>query len=188
MHGRTDPVIFRDCFHATQLSGDWLEAYTRFTPQYLRELPTCIEDSTKKRILPGVPELLQELAARPAQVALALGTGNMERGARLKIEHFGLNPFFPVGGFGDHHEIRAEIMRDAVANSESHYQHHFQPRDSWVIGDTIHDVEGGKAIGARTLGVATGGAFSVNELRAAGADFVCDDLSDLRYVMSAFGL
>jgi phosphoglycolate phosphatase len=35
-----------------------------------------------------------------------------------------------------------------------------------VIGDTPHDVKCGKAIGARTLAVASGPAYALEELRA----------------------
>ncbi|MBI5059758.1 haloacid dehalogenase-like hydrolase [candidate division KSB1 bacterium] len=188
MHGRTDPMIFRDCFAASGLGETWNVAYQEFRPHYLRELPACIAASERKRLLPGVPELLSALAASSDQPALALGTGNMEDGARLKIGHFDLNRYFPVGGFGDRHEVRTEIMRDAVANSCVHYARNFDLNNTWVIGDTIYDIEGGRAIGARTLGVATGGAFSADQLRAAEGDVVIDDLSDTRAVLDIFGI
>jgi phosphoglycolate phosphatase len=186
MHGRTDPMIFRDCFVASGLGTEWTAAYLTFRPHYLRELPACIESSQRKRVLPGVPELLDALAARPQTAALALGTGNMEAGARLKIGHFNLNHYFPVGGFGDHHETRPAIMRDAVEKSQAHYGHAFAANDTWVIGDTIYDITGGQAIRARTLGVATGGAFSADQLREVRADVVLDDLSDTRAVLEIF--
>jgi phosphoglycolate phosphatase-like HAD superfamily hydrolase len=37
-----------------------------------------------------------------------------------------------------------------------------------VIGDTPHDVDCGKAIGARTLAVATGPGYDLEALRATG--------------------
>jgi phosphoglycolate phosphatase-like HAD superfamily hydrolase len=57
-----------------------------------------------------------------------------------------------------------------------------------VIGDTVHDIEGGKAVGVKTMGVATGGAFSYDELVAVGADVVFRDLSDTTAVMKALEL
>jgi phosphoglycolate phosphatase-like HAD superfamily hydrolase len=112
----------------------------------------------------------------------------MEAGARLKIGHFGLNLYFPVGGFGDYHHQRAYILRDAIRHAEEHWQRTFTPEDTWVIGDTVHDIEGGKAVGLKTMGVATGGAFSYEDLLAAGADVVFRDLSDTAAVMKALGL
>ena len=188
MHGRTDPVIFLDYFNAAGLEGDTQEAYARFCKAYIEVLPQYITATAKTRLHPGVEDLLKELHQRQEHVALALGTGNMEAGARRKVGHFHIEHYFPVGGFGDHHHERAEIMRDAVRNAEAHYHTIFEKSNCWVIGDTIYDIQGGQAIGAKTLGVATGGAFSADDLINAGADVVFDDLSDTKAVLNAIGV
>lgn len=185
MHGRTDPAIFRDCYRQTGLSGEWTSAYDEFCPAYLTALPPSIEQSAGKRLLPGVEAILEALSSRKSAVGLALGTGNMEAGARLKIGYFGLNHYFPVGGFGDGHEQRSDLIRDAWRKSESHFRQSFAPGDVWVIGDTCHDVEGGKSNGFQTLAVATGGAFTVDQLIAAEADVVLPDLADTQAVLRA---
>ena len=188
LHGRTDPVIFQDCFRTTGLSGNWEENFVLFRDAYLAALPSAIDESPKVHLQPGVHELLEALAARSGQAALALGTGNMEAGARTKIGRFDLNRYFPVGGFGDVHFERPDIMRDALANAERHYQTRFDLRNVWVIGDTPLDIAGGRSIGARTMGVATGGAFTFDELVAAAPDIVFHDLTDTERVLHAFGL
>ena len=48
---------------------------------------------------PGIPALLERLAAEP-RVTLGLLTGNIERGARMKLEPAGLNRYFSFGAFG----------------------------------------------------------------------------------------
>jgi len=188
LHGRTDPLIFRECHARAGLNGNWQEAYGRFKPVYLRELPIAIADNPRARTHAGVRELLDALVERSADCALALGTGNGEAGARAKIGHFDLNRFFPVGGFGDVHEERYLIMQDAIRNAESHYGNQFALRETWVIGDTVFDVEGGKRIGARTLAVATGGAYGLDELRAANPDVTLPDFSDTADVLKVFEL
>jgi len=188
LHGRTDPIIFRDCYFASGLRGDWETEYERFRAVYLEELPGMIASAQRAHLHAGVSELLAALEARSRDVALALGTGNMEGGARIKIGNFNLNRFFPVGGFGDMHHERTGILRDAIRNAELHWRARFDPRDTWVIGDTIHDIEGGKAVGLRTMGVATGGMFSASDLTSSGADVVFEDLSDTAAVLTAIGL
>lgn len=187
LHGRTDPTIFRELHELSGLSGSPEDNFVVFQQAYLEELPVSIAASNKARLQPGIPELLKALEARQ-DASLALGTGNMEAGARLKIGHFGLNRYFPVGGFGDVHHQRVDILRDAVRHATTHYQRTFAPGDTWVIGDTIHDVEGGQLAGLKTMGVATGGAFTADDLRAAKADIVFDDLSSTAAVLRAFGL
>ncbi len=187
LHGRTDPIIFQDCFRTTGLSGDWHQCFDLFRVAYLEALPGAIAESPQIGVHPGIAELLENLSKR-ADVALALGTGNMEAGARTKIGVFDLNRFFPVGGFGDRHDDRAGIMRDALQNAQAYYEMTFDLEDVWVIGDTPLDIAGGKAIGARTMGVATGGAFSFEDLLTAEPDVVFHDLSDTKRVLQALGL
>lgn len=187
LHGLTDPVIFRELHELSGLSGSPDKDFARFREAYLEELPAAIRNSPKARLQPGIQALLAELESR-SDAALALGTGNMEAGARVKIGYFGLNHFFPVGGFGDVHVERCHILLDAVYSAEEYYRTDFEAEDIWVIGDTIHDVEGGKLAGFLTMGVATGGAFTAEDLKASNADVVFDDLSNTASVLSAFGL
>ena len=56
----------------------FLDSYVHFLSQ---ELPR-----REGKLLPGVLELLERLKSRP-HVVLALLTGNVSRGARLKLEH-----------------------------------------------------------------------------------------------------
>jgi phosphoglycolate phosphatase len=188
LHGRTDPVIFKECFGRAGLTGGWQAAYGIFKKAYIQYLPDAISSNPKARVQLGIPSLLDALRNRKTQCALALGTGNGEAGARAKIGYFGLNSYFPVGGFGDEHEERFLIMKDAIHASERHYDCEFNLNNIWVIGDTAHDVEGGKAIGVRTLAVATGGAYTYDDLLTTGADFVFQDLSNTTAVLAALSL
>lgn len=186
MHGRTDPLIFRECFERTGLSGDWRAGYEAFKPAYLAHLPESIRNTPKARVHVGVRELLLALEREPDQFALALGTGNMEEGARTKIGFFDLNRYFAVGGFGDIHEERSMILLDAVQASVQYFGRDFSMEDTWIIGDTEHDVHGAQKIGARTLAVATGGKYSVEMLAATGAEEVRQDLSQTAELLELF--
>ena len=189
MHGRTDPLIFRDCYVVSGLGDEWEPAYEKFREAYIGELPDAIASrGPTARLHPGVAELLRRLGEMPERAAMALGTGNMEAGGRAKIGHFGLNRYFPVGGFGDTHHVRSEILHDAVRNAEQHWKRRFERERTWVIGDTPYDVEGGKALGLRTLAVATGGAFTLDELIAAEPDAALSDLSNTARVLKILDL
>lgn len=114
------------------------------------------------QVLPGVPELLSDLAAR--QVPSLLLTGNTEAAAWAKLECYGLSTYFHDGAFAEDGADRAGIARHAV--SVAQVRHGEISRDRMiVIGDTPHDVACGRAIGARTIAVATG-SHSFEELRA----------------------
>src|SRR5438477_503357 len=65
----------------------FLDSYVHFLS---RELPR-----RKGNLLPGVLELLQKLKSRK-HLVLALLTGNVSRGAQLKLEHYGVWHFFEI--------------------------------------------------------------------------------------------
>jgi phosphoglycolate phosphatase len=125
---------------------------------YERRLPASLP-RRRGKVLEGVREVLEDLDGRE-DVQSFLLTGNTPDGARAKLAHYGLDRFFRgEGAFCIDHGSRVDIARRAVplANGAEHV---------YVIGDTPADVECGKAIGARTIAVASGW-HSVEDLRAA---------------------
>lgn len=130
------------------------EIVQRFLEIHGRQLPGYLH-RREGHVLPGVREILEDLAGRDDVVNLLL-TGNIEAGATAKLAHYGLDGYFRAGGAfcvgpGD----RAEIAHRALPLANG--------SPAFVIGDTPADVECGKAIGARTIAVATG-AYSEAQL------------------------
>lgn len=120
---------------------------------YIENLPPHLSGATG--VLPGVRPILDQCAARP-DIVQGLLTGNMERGAKTKLGHFGLWDYFPFGAFADDSAIRNDLGPHALERAKTHSGHDFDPTDVWIIGDTPHDIECGKVIEAQTLAVATG--------------------------------
>ena len=110
-------------------------------------------------------------------IALGLLTGNLRRGAEVKLGSRNLWRYFPFGAFADDCEDRNRLGPHALRRARTHHGVEFAPADMWVIGDTPHDVVCARAFGARALAVATG-RHSADELRAAGPDAVFPDFSD----------
>lgn len=127
------------------LAGQLLHRYTELLPEWLQR-------RSAGRVLPGVLEVLDAAAGR-VDLELALLTGNIERGARLKLQHYGLWDRFAWGAFADDTPDRRDIARRARADAE---RRHPRIEALYVIGDTAHDIDCGKAIGARTIAVGTG--------------------------------
>jgi phosphoglycolate phosphatase len=115
-------------------------------------------------IMPCVESILVHLHERNNYMSLLL-TGNSRTGAEIKLRHFGLYGYFDFSrsAFCDQQCERIEIARHALAIAQSISTETERPR-IFVIGDTPHDVGCGKAIGAYTIGVATG-TYAVEELR-----------------------
>jgi phosphoglycolate phosphatase len=155
----------------------FLDSYVHFLSL---ELPR-----RKGRLLPGVLDLLERLKSRP-HVVLALLTGNVSRGARLKLEHYGVWHFFQFGAFADDHHDRNELGRFARARAREKHGREFAASEIDVIGDTPRDIACGKALGARTIAVATG-RWSRDELAKHHPDFLIDDLADVETIMDTLG-
>ncbi len=172
--GRTDKWIAGQVLEQQGLAAspenihDYLEAY-------LQVLPGEIQ-AREGRVLPGIITLLDTLQAR-TDIAQGLLTGNLQRGARIKLGHYKVWHYFEFGAFGDDSPWRNELGPHAQRRAREQHAVNFEPANTFVIGDTPHDIECGKAIGAKTIGVATG-RFSVAELQACQPTAVFADFSD----------
>jgi phosphoglycolate phosphatase-like HAD superfamily hydrolase len=139
----------------------------------------------KGRVLPGVLELLEDAMTKP-DITLGLLTGNLERGARLKLEHYDLWRFFAFGAFADDHHDRNELGAFALSRAHETTGIDFAPAQVDVIGDTGHDIVCGKAFGARTIAVATG-PWPREQLAEHEPDFLFDDLANVDEVKRKLG-
>jgi phosphoglycolate phosphatase-like HAD superfamily hydrolase len=160
------------------------ENMTAFLDSYLHFLPSELP-RRKGNLLPGVLELLERLKTRP-DVVLALLTGNLARGAQLKLEHYGVWHYFEFGAFADDHHDRNELGPFARARAQEKHGQSFEASQIDVIGDTPRDIACGKAIGARTIAIATG-TWSRESLASHEPDFLFDDLSNVDEVIRTLG-
>ena len=174
LSGRTDRAITADLLALCGLD-DTDHHRARLLDAYLRLLPATLA-ARPGRVLPGVPPLLDRLAAMPG-VAVGLITGNVHHGARIKLGHFGLWGHFRFGGYGDRHADRDDVARDALAAVESHLGRPVAPAKVRVVGAAPPDVRCARAIGARAVGVLTGW-HDRGEMEACAPDLLLDDLSD----------
>jgi phosphoglycolate phosphatase len=183
LDGMTDRAIVRRAADARRASNCTEREIDAVLERYLARLAESLPSIADYVVLPGVDALARALASRG--VAVGLGTGNVERGARLKLERSGLNPVLRFGGFGDDAEDRAALLAVGLERARARCGGQLEPGELWIIGDTPKDVTAGKAIGARVLAVATG-RYSVDDLRACGADVAAATLAEVDAV-AVFG-
>ncbi|MFQ5895914.1 MAG: HAD family hydrolase [Nitrospinota bacterium] len=184
--GRTDVSIVREMFQRRLARGPTVEELDAFFRLYLEVLEEEVPRSPGYRVMPGVVPLLERLSGRP-DVILGLGTGNIERGARLKLARADLNRFFSFGGFGDEGVDRPEIIRRGIRRGWALLDGAPRRARPYVVGDTGRDVGAGRAAGAVTVGVATG-AESAEELARSRPDHLLADLADWESFSRAIGL
>ncbi|MBO76196.1 MAG: hydrolase [Gemmatimonadetes bacterium] len=180
--GKTDPQIARELLVGIDYSVDLIEErfpslWHSYTERLADELTQC-----PMQVLPGVHELLNILK-RMDDIGVGLLTGNIARGAQLKLDSAGLTEHFVLGSYGSDHEEREQLSRIALQRARDMWNPALCPENTVVIGDTPRDVDCGLAIGARTLAVATG-SFSSSQLAKAGANRVVIDLTDTDEIVS----
>jgi phosphoglycolate phosphatase-like HAD superfamily hydrolase len=152
-----------------------MDAYARLLPARLHW--------RRGHVLPNVRENLDAFAAR-GDVTNMLLTGNIPGGAEAKLRHYDLWEYFEAGGaFSEYGSDRPSIARRAAELAGD------PPGERMiVIGDTPHDVSCGKAIGARTVAVATGPGYALAQLRAHDPWLALEELPEPPALAAALGL
>jgi phosphoglycolate phosphatase-like HAD superfamily hydrolase len=174
--GKTDPLIVEEIFLTFLGRPPSAAEQEAVIEKYLAYLQDEVARTDRYRIMPGVMEALAVLEARGATVGLA--TGNVERGARIKLERGDLWRRFPFGGYGSDAAERHRVVAHAVERGCAHAGRRFAAEEIWVIGDTPRDVAAAHECGARAIGVATG-PHPPAALAACGADLVWETLDAL---------
>jgi phosphoglycolate phosphatase-like HAD superfamily hydrolase len=172
--GRTDRWIMRQIFAKFGVPAID-ENFARLADGYVAALPEQLADRGV-HLLPGIPALLDTARARD-DMALGLLTGNLRRGAEAKLSSRDLWRYFPFGAFADDSEDRDRLGPHALRRARDHHGVEFAPANTWVIGDTPHDVVCARAFGARSLAVATG-RHPVALLQTLQPDAVFENLAD----------
>lgn len=174
--GATDAGVIKKLFidAGRPLESDRVNAFRDVYLERLRE--RMHHESFVGSLLPGVVDLLDGLV-KDGRFVMGLLTGNVRRGADIKLERFDIARHFLDGGFGDDAEHRNDIGPIAVQRLSTAIGRAFAGEDVVVIGDTPKDIACAEAIGARCIAVATG-RFSADELRSHPSATVVNDLAD----------
>jgi phosphoglycolate phosphatase len=181
-YGKTDPLIIMELMTLAGYAPSLIERRLgQFWDVYVEHLREEMSRAHGLMVYPGVVELIRGLDSA-SESLLGLQTGNIQRGARLKLEPVGLNKYFPVGAFGDDSADRDQLPRIAVERVRQQLSRNFASRDVVIVGDTPADISCARHFGAKAVVAATG-FCSYEELERAKPDALYRDFSDYRAVM-----
>jgi phosphoglycolate phosphatase-like HAD superfamily hydrolase len=184
--GKTDPQIVAELYAAAGAPERATpERIVEILDRYLGHLEREVAvRADRVQALPGIVPLLDALAEQPAAV-VGLLTGNVVRGAALKLGAAGLSlERFTLGAYGSDSAHRPDLPPIAAQRAEALFGRVPTGAEVVILGDTPADVTCGNSIGARAIGVATG-AYTRDELLAAGAYAAFDTLADTKAVLEA---
>lgn len=175
--GRTDVSLVREFFSIHQIVPS-AQNFERFFERYVFWLDHILRES-RVEVCAGVWEFIGQLQALPQPPLLGLLTGNIRLGAEIKLRHVQLWELFQTGAFADDHEERDQIAATARQRGSRILGEPLRDEQVLVIGDTPLDIRCARAIGARVLAAATGGA-ALDELRRHAPDWAVENLGRVR--------
>ncbi len=185
--GMMDPAIMAECyqrhFGQEQMPPEAMEAISRM---YLENLHKELQQ-TNFRMLAGVEETIAHLkTVSEKKLLIGLGTGNIRRGAQLKLERGRLWDHFPFGGFGEDGPERATMLKIAASKGADLAGCVVDPSEVFVVGDTPADCNAAHAADFKCIAVASG-RFSREQLTACNPHpyRVLDSLTDLDLFLEA---
>lgn len=175
--GRTDPQITRMVlgdagFPAADIDARMPQLWDRYLSGLARNVTPH-----RVRTLPGIRRLLDALEEQ-CSVTLALLTGNIEPGARLKLGAVSLNDYFTFGAFGSDSADRNELPPIAMQRAGELAECRIEPGEVVIIGDSIYDVRCGVPYGVTTIAIASG-KTSADALRAENPHHFFESAEDL---------
>jgi phosphoglycolate phosphatase len=173
--GMTDPTVARSTFRGVVGREPTEREMARLLGAYLERLPEEVEKSEQYRVLPGAETLIPRLCR--AGCLLGIVTGALEAAAHIKLARARLDRFFAFGGYGSDSDDRSELTRRAIERAGAIVGRQLDPASVYAVGDTPHDVEAARSVGAVAIGIASG-HYSIDELREAGAEIVLRSLEE----------
>lgn len=137
-------------------------------------------DISKTKLLPGVVILIKALK-KEKNIQIGLVTGSIEDIAYIKLKLFNIDKYFKKGGFGGELNNRSDIINHAIKKFEKDLGK-LDKKNIFIIGDAVHDIQGAKQAGVKSIAVATG-KFSYEQLNEMNPDYIFKDLSDTKKVI-----
>jgi phosphoglycolate phosphatase-like HAD superfamily hydrolase len=173
--GKTDRRLVDEVYQARLQRAASAAEVDNFIADYLVLLDEELR-AKPLRVLPDVVACLRWLQQLP-NVTLGVATGNVRRGAELKLAQAGLTDMFEFGGWGCDSADRPTLVQRAVERGRD-----LLPSDlrasafPIVVGDTVHDITAARHAGAHACAVTTGGD---SRSTLAAADVIFDRLGEL---------
>ncbi len=177
-HGSTDLLIIDMELQKLGIPQAQIDAgVTRCVEEMIKYEREHIQED-QGYVLPHVPEFLAELTKRGFLVGLV--TGNLEGIAYIKMDHFGLGNFFRdhIGGFGNEHRDRAELIKIAIQKAGKKNGFKFNGKNVVYFGDTPSDTKAARDAGVPN-GIVLTGIFRRPDFTVEKPDLFLDDFGHM---------
>jgi phosphoglycolate phosphatase len=181
--GNTDPKIVEEIFAKKNFQ-------VQFEPFHWEQFSLHLRQSYAEAIgagtttvdaLPGVLDLLNALSHLDT-FRRGVVTGNIETGARIKLQAAGLDSYIGGGAYASDSAHRPDLPKIARERWQNLTGQRFEPGDCVIVGDTPKDLDAARQNGMRCLLVGTG-RYPVEELQYSNPDACMADLTNTNEVI-----
>jgi len=182
--GKTDRWIIRDILIGAGIEQNLIdEKIDKILDDYLGFVVEEYNKDNDAKVFEGVLELLEKLS-KMENVYLGLLTGNIEKGAKIKLSPFNLNKYFPFGAFGSDGMYRDDLPGIALKRAKHLYGVSFYGKNLVIIGDTVNDVTCGKKFNAKSIAVVRRPEY-LEKVKKAKPDFLFTGFEEIDKVIGA---
>jgi len=148
--GLTDPLIVQNALVQLGIDRQPQDGLIgHILNRYLALLEQEYPLADDHHLFPDALVLLNYLARMP--VRLGLITGNMQRGAQVKLAPYRLDSFFTFGVFGDEAADRNALPPLALQKVKCQFEEEFHPAEVLIIGDTERDAAAARVNNMRSV-------------------------------------
>ena len=173
--GLTDRVIVKNALEKSGTDGDITEVITDIVNDYLTLFEATYFKSKEAFVFEDALRLVHKI--KENSFPLGLLTGNVKRGAQIKLGRFDLTKHFSFGAFGDEGEIRNDLPIVARNHAQKVLGKTYEFDEIVLIGDTPQDAIAAKVNGCKSIVVCRRQEW-YDDIVKAGADLIVESLDD----------
>jgi len=173
--GMTDRLIVKNALERSGTDGDITEVINNIINDYLILFENTYLESKEAFVFEDALELVHKV--KENNLPLALLTGNVKRGAQIKLGRFDLMRYFSFGAFGDEGETRNDLPIVAQNRAQEVLGKTFEFDEIVLVGDTPEDAIAAKINGCKSIVVCRRKEW-YDDIVKAGADLIVDSLDD----------
>lgn len=173
--GLTDRLIVKNALVKSGMDGDMTEVINDIINDYITTFEDTYLKSDGAFVYEDALKLVQKVKGK--SFPLGLLTGNIKRGAQIKLGRFDLMKHFSFGAFGDEGETRNDLPIVARNRAQEVLGKSYEFDEIVLVGDTPEDAIAAKVNGCKSIVVCRRKEWYDDIVRA-GADLIVDSLDD----------
>jgi len=173
--GMTDRLIVKNALKKRGVNGDIDKIVDDIVNDYLVMFENTYLESTGAFVYEDALELVQTVKEK--SFPLGLLTGNVRRGAQIKLNRFDLMKHFSFGAFGEDGATRSDLPIVARNRANKVLNKNFEYDEIVLVGDTPEDAIAAKVNGCKSIIVCRRQEW-YDEIAMAGADLIVNSLDD----------